>query len=113
MKHYKSAGFLVIFRVSSPPIKNLLATVLIQLLESQKHRQFQLTFSHKQGRIQPVSVGGKAISVIFGSQVSLRIHYCKTDEVYFTVHCCDKALDSKIALSRKHCFPNCKKSSWK
>ena len=26
--------------------------------------------------------GGEAISVIFGSQVSLRVHYCKRDEVY-------------------------------
>jgi len=36
-----------------------------------------------QGRIQPVSLGG-AISVIFCSQVSLRVHYCKRHEVYFT-----------------------------
>ena len=28
------------------------------------------------GRIQPVKLGG-AVSVIFGSQVSLRVHYCK------------------------------------
>ena len=27
---------------------------------------------------------GRAISVIFGSQVSLRVHNCKSDEVYFT-----------------------------
>ena len=37
----------------------------------------------KQGRIQPVSLGG-AISVKFGSQVLLWVHYCKTDEIYFT-----------------------------
>jgi len=38
-----------------------------------------------QGRIhiQPVKLQG-AISLIFGSQVSLRFHYCKRDEVYFT-----------------------------
>jgi len=35
-----------------------------------------------QGRIQPVGLGGE-ILVIFGSQVSLRVHYCKSDEVYF------------------------------
>jgi len=35
------------------------------------------------GRIQPVTLGG-AISVIFGSQISLRVHYRKRDEVYFT-----------------------------
>jgi len=28
--------------------------------------------------------GGRAISVIFGIQVSLRVYYFKTDEVYFT-----------------------------
>jgi len=38
---------------------------------------------NRQGRIHSVSLGG-AISVIFGSQVSLRVHYCKRDEVYFT-----------------------------
>jgi len=27
---------------------------------------------------------GGAISVIFGNQVSLRVQYCKRDEVYFT-----------------------------
>ena len=37
-----------------------------------------------QGRIQSVSLGGGAISVIFGSQVSWRVHYCKRHEVYFT-----------------------------
>jgi len=35
-----------------------------------------------QGRIQPVKLG--AISEIFSNQVSLRVHYCKRDEVYFT-----------------------------
>ena len=35
------------------------------------------------GRIQPVSLGG-AISVMFGIQVSLRVHYCKRHEVIFT-----------------------------
>ena len=38
---------------------------------------------HRQGRIQPVSLGG-AMLVIFGSQVSLRVHYCEKDEVCFT-----------------------------
>jgi len=27
---------------------------------------------------------GGGISVIFGSQISLRVHYCKRDEAYFT-----------------------------
>ena len=35
------------------------------------------------GRIQPARLGG-AISVIFGSQVWLRVHYYKRDEVYCT-----------------------------
>jgi len=34
--------------------------------------------------VDPTSKVGGAISVIFGSQVSLRVHYCKIDEVYFT-----------------------------
>jgi len=32
----------------------------------------------------PTSKFRRAISVIFGIQVSLRVHYCKRDEVYFT-----------------------------
>ena len=32
----------------------------------------------------PASKVKGAISVTFGSQVSLRVHYCKRDEVYFT-----------------------------
>jgi len=36
-----------------------------------------------QGRIQPVSLGG-CFSVKFGSQVSLRVHYCTRGEAYFT-----------------------------
>jgi len=38
----------------------------------------------QQGRIQPVRLGGRVILVIFGSQDSLGVHYCKRDEVYFT-----------------------------
>ena len=37
-----------------------------------------------QEQIQPVRLGGGAISVIFGRQVRSRVHYCKRDEVYFT-----------------------------
>jgi len=36
-------------------------------------------------RIQPEKQEGGAISVIFGSQISLRVHYCKRDEVYVTI----------------------------
>jgi len=32
----------------------------------------------------PANKVRRAISVTFGSQVSLRVHYCKRDEVYFT-----------------------------
>jgi len=35
------------------------------------------------GRIQTVSLGG-AISLIFGNQVSLPVHWCRRQEVYFT-----------------------------
>jgi len=44
----------------------------------------RLRFCGDQERIHPVSLGGGAISVTFGSQVSLLVHYCKRDEVYFT-----------------------------
>jgi len=44
---------------------------------------FLKLLSSNQGRIQPVSLRG-AISVIFGSQVSLRVYYCKRDEAYLT-----------------------------
>ena len=40
--------------------------------------------STQPGRIQPVTLGGGVISVKFGSEVSLRIHYGKKDKVYFT-----------------------------
>jgi len=43
-----------------------------------------LTITGHQGRIQSVSLGWGEISVIFGSQILLRVHYCKTDEVCFT-----------------------------
>jgi len=36
-----------------------------------------------QTQIQPVSLGGR-LGLIFGSQVSLRVQYCKSDEVYIT-----------------------------
>ena len=38
----------------------------------------------RQGRVQPVKIGGMAISVIFVSEISLWLRYCKRDEVYFT-----------------------------
>jgi len=60
-----------------------------------------------QGRIQPVSLGG-AISVIFGSQVSLRVHSVK-EMKYTSQHCCDKTVDGKMALYRECCFLNCSK----
>jgi len=57
--------------------------------------QLHITFDHsmvlewrsntiqKQRRIQPVRLG-RAISVTFGSQVPLGVHYRMNDEVYFT-----------------------------
>ena len=44
-----------------------------------------------QGRIQQVSLGGGAISVILGSQVLWRVHY-RNREVYFKKYCCDKTM---------------------
>ena len=49
--------------------------LIFRLIHSIKHCH--------QGRIQPVSLNG-AISITFVGQVSVRVHYCKSDEVYFT-----------------------------
>jgi len=77
-----------------------------------------IVYSHRcqyhctQGWIQPVILGW-AVSAIFGSRVSLRVHYWKRDEVAYTSqHCYDKTLDGKTALYRECCFPNCTKSWW-
>jgi len=48
---------------------------------------------------------GGAISVIFGNQVSLLVHYSKRDEVS-SQHFCDKTMDEKMALYCECCFPN-------
>ena len=47
--------------------------------------QWKYLISFNTGAIQPVRWGGGGeISLIFGSQVSLRVHCCKRDEAYFT-----------------------------
>ena len=62
--------------------------------------------------VDPASkVSGGAISVIFGSQVSLRAHYCKRDEVYFTTLLW-KTMEGKMALYRESYFSNCTNSWW-
>jgi len=58
-----------------------------------------LTESSIQGRIHPASLGG-AISVIFGSQVSLLAHYCKSDEAYFTTLLWQNSGRQNIPISR-------------
>jgi len=63
----------------------------------------------RQGRIQPVRLG-RAISVIFGSQV-WNIRCCKRDK-YNSQHVCNKTMDDKMALYRECCFSNCKISWW-
>jgi len=55
----------------------------------------------KAGWIQPIRLEG-VISVLCGSQISLRVHYCKRDEVS----------DGKMSLYRECCFPNYTKSWW-
>jgi len=60
-----------------------------------------------QERIQPLSFGG-AISVY----LVVKSHYGFTTvrEIKYTsqlCYCCDKTTDSKMALRRKCCFPNC------
>ena len=70
----------------------------LQNLFERDSESFQLT--DDQWRIQPVSLGEGAISVVLGSQVSLRVHSCKRHEVYTSQHCCDKTVESKIAFYR-------------
>ena len=55
----------------------------------------------------------RAISVIFGIQVSSRVHYCIREMKYTSQDCCDKTMDGQIALYHECCFPNCRKSWWK
>ena len=42
--------------------------------------RFRHLWSRVQGRIQPARLGGGTISVIFGGQVSLRVHCCLLQE---------------------------------
>jgi len=51
------------------------------------------------------------ISVRFGSQISWRLLYCKTDEVYITKLLWQN-MDGKMASYRECCFPNCTKLWW-
>jgi len=51
-----------------------------------------------QGRIQPVRVGG-AISVIFGGQASLRVHYCKSTTVRIVQNHGESAPDWVFSIS--------------
>jgi len=46
-----------------------------------------MSYDGKQGRIQPVRLGG-VISVIFGSETSSRFHYFKGCEVCFAALLC-------------------------
>ena len=60
----------------------------------------------QQGRIHLVRLGGAAISVIFGSQVSIRDGFTTVRGMQYTSkRCCDKTMDGKIALYRVCCFP--------
>jgi len=55
------------------------------------------------GRIQPVRFGG-AILVIFGSQVSIRVHHCKRDEEYFTTLLWQRIWTAKWPYNAKAVF---------
>jgi len=77
-------------------------------------RIFRLLCRHLQlceAGADPASKPRGAISVIFGSQVSLRFDYCKRMK-YTSQHCCAKTMDDKMALYCECCFPNCTKSLW-
>jgi len=72
------------------------------------HKMLTQYITLTQSRIQPVSLVG-AISVIFGSQFSLRFTSVR-EMKYTSQHCCDKTMDGKMALYRECYFPNCSKS---
>ena len=55
------------------------------------------------------SRGGGAISVRFGSQVSQPFGSAR-EMKHTSQHCFDKTMDDKMALYRKCCLPNCRKS---
>jgi len=74
------------------------------LLQLNKHNNYNFFQSWP----DPASNFRGAISVIFGCQVSLNVHYFKRD--YTSKHCCDKKLDDKMALNSECCFPNCTKA---
>jgi len=61
--------------------------------------------------IEPVTLGG-AILVIFGSQVSLRVHYCRKAEIYFTTLLWQNNGRQNSFICRECYFPNCTKSWW-
>jgi len=56
----------------------------------------------KQGRVQPVRLTG-AVSVLFGSQVSWRGHYCKRDE-HTSQRFCDKTTGRQNGLMSQTLF---------
>ena len=68
--------------LSTPMLENFLNSFVTSLAVS-KWKFVAHTAYSAQGRIQPISLGG-ATSVMFGSQVSSPVHFCKRDEVYFT-----------------------------
>ena len=67
-------------------------------------------FMLSQGWIQPVR-SGDAISVMFGSQVSLRVQYWKRSEVCLTT-LLRQNNEGKMALYREWCFLNCTRPWW-
>jgi len=56
--------------------------------------------------VNPSSKFGAAISIIFGSQFSLQVHYCKRGEIYFTTLLW-LSNGRKIALYHKCCLLTC------
>jgi len=65
-------------------------------------------------RAGPVSKGsGGKISLILGSQVSQRLRYCKTAEVYFTTLLWkNNRQQNGLRRYRECCIPNCTKLWW-
>jgi len=79
-----------------------LSSQIVYLCLNRYARQLVLCRIHFQnGEDTGADPAGKsrgAISVIFCSEVSLRVHYCKRHKVYFTTLLCNKTIDGKMTL---------------
>ena len=77
----------------------------------EQHRPLCFKIYIDQEQIHPARLG-REILVILSSQVSLRVHYCKRDEVYFTTLLWQNNGHQNSVIYCECYFPNCTKSWW-